>query len=378
MNQTESNFVWLTCPKCRWRREFPQSAVKGDARCRQCGTAVIVSPPPAVEAILPEDTLMMEEPVELPPASGVQHVTTPSEVEYQLAPSPLPRPPMMVRSDVARGSVSEEKPREDVVTPPRRAGLAWAFTNNVFDFPFQKYSLAQWVCASLGLIVGDELALLALMGLYSGTEAGALQAGCFGIAAFFALLFSLSYLAASFLDITVNAAHNVDKAHDWPDSNWRDRMWSLVRVVWWEVIAGTLAAAIAGLASFIGDFFGWACLVFTFLLTPIVVLSALEADVILFPISRPIFRTLRMAWSAWALFYVLTAILWTPNELVTRLLYNRSPFLMPLAAGPVLAATVFIYGRLLGRLAWFILRSSDSEQDRKTEQRMVEQERWEM
>jgi hypothetical protein len=333
--------------------------------------------PAIAPTIFPEEELALE-PVELPPVSGVQHVLTSSEPEIGLAPAPVARPPLFVRSDVARGSVSEEKPREDVITPPRRAGLQWAFTNNVLGFPFQRYALAQWICASVALIVGDEAALLSMMGFMSHSMAGALQTGCFGIAAFFAVLFSLSYLAACFMDITVNAAYNIDKAHEWPDPNWRERVLVLVRLMWVGTIVVLLTSAMAGVSSFFVDIFLPTCLVLTFLLFPIVLLGALEADSFFWPVSGPVFRSLRTAWQAWILFYFLTAILWGANEVITRVLFDASPFLMPLVAGPLFAAAVFIYGRLLGRLAWFILRKTDTDQDHKATQRSLEQRRWEM
>jgi hypothetical protein len=178
------------------------------------------------------------EPVELPPTSGVEHVMTSKDVDLQLAPAPPPAPPPIVPSTVPRGSVQIETEQEDVVRPPKNASLYWALTNNVFEFPFRWCALTQWVFSSIGLAATAECIILSAMGVSSASMAGGLQAGVFALVGLLFLLFSVSYVTSCFVDITVNAAHNIDKAHDWPNPDYRDRLMFLVRIVWVATLSG--------------------------------------------------------------------------------------------------------------------------------------------
>lgn len=284
--------------------------------------------------------------------------------------------PPIVPSDVRRGSVQIETEHEDVVKPPRNASLYWAFTNNVFEFPFRFYALTQWIFSSIGIAAGTECALFALMGLYSRSQAGAIQAGVFGIAAFFMLIFSLSYISGCFIDIVTNAAHNIDKAYDWPNPDHRERLWYFLRVVWVAVLAGTIAAAIAGVCAVAGDVFYILFYVVFDLLFPIFLLAGLEADSVFWPVSKPIFRSLKTLWSAWAVFWVLAALMQFACGALTWILFRSAPLLTPLVAGPFWAAAIFIYGRLLGRLAWFILHRIESKEEKKAVKRRSENDLW--
>jgi len=315
------------------------------------------------------------EAVELPPPSGIQEVITPSS-ELKLAPAPRPAPPPILPSTVARGSVPVETERDDVVHPPRNASLYWAFTNNVFEFPFRWCALTQWIFSSIGLAATAECSVLAVMGFFSASMPGALQGGVFALVAFLFLLFSLSYLTSCFVDITVNTAHNIDKAYDWPNPDYRERLLFLVRVFWVATIAGTIAAAIAGVCSLASEVLYPIFFVVLWLLFPILLLAGLEADSLFWPVSKPIFRSVRNAWRAWLFFYLISASLGAGCGLLAWALFAYSPLLMPLIAGPMCAAAIFVYGRLLGRLAWFILHKADSQQQKNTAQRVVDHQRW--
>ncbi len=221
-----SNTVWFACPKCGWRREFSPEAVPPGTRCKQCGDPIVSSPLHDGKTTLPAVGLTLE-PVELPPASGVEHVMTRDDADLQLAPAPPPPLPRIVASDVPRGSVQIEIEQDDVVKPPKNASLYWVLTNNVFEFPFRWCALTQWIFSSVSLAVTGVCLGLAVMGFNaagtsSGGMFGALQGGIFALVGFMFLLFSVSYVTGCFVDITVNTAHNIDKAHDWPNADYRE------------------------------------------------------------------------------------------------------------------------------------------------------------
>src|SRR5262249_10571588 len=104
--------------------------------------------------------------------------------------------------------------------------------------------------------------------------------------------------------------------------------------------------------------------------------AGLEADSVFWPVSKPVFRSLKLVWHVWAVFYVVTALLGLGVGMATWTLFLWSTLQMPLIAGPMWAAAVFIYGRLLGRLAWFILQKSNTPEQKKAARRIAEQEHW--
>jgi hypothetical protein len=378
VTEITSATVWLTCPKCGWRRQFSRQTVPATPRCRQCGSTIVECPPPPPPKTNPSPPREQStvEDVELPPTSGVDHVLTPPEPEIQLAPPPTPRVPPTVASEVRRGSVQIETEHEDVVKPPRNASLYWAFTNNIFEFPFRFYALTQWIFSSVGLIAAAECAMLSLMGIMSHSQPGAIQAGVFGIASLFLMAFSFSYLSACFVDITINAAHNIDKAYDWPNPDYRERLWYLLRVAWVALLAGTIAAVIASICAVAGDVLYILFFVVFDLLFPLLLLAGLEADSVFWPVSKPVFRSLKTSWSVWAVFWVLAALMHLFCGAITWILFGFSPMLMPLIAGPLWAASIFIDARLLGRLAWFILHRAEPKEEKKKAKRKSDDDRW--
>ncbi len=60
---------------------------------------------------------------------------------------------------------------------------------------------------------------------------------------------------AVLVDITVNAAHNIDKAHDWPNADYRERLMFLVRVVWVATLSGMAASGLTLIFSLLGEVF---------------------------------------------------------------------------------------------------------------------------
>ena len=178
-------------------------------------------------------------------------------------------------------------------------------------------------------------------------------------------LVCLSYVVASLFEITVNAAYNCDKLQDWPHAAWTERVIYLFRGMYFVAIAAIPALGIAELVNLATEVFWPVFSVVVFLLFPFLMLSALEADSYFWPVSRPIFRSLRVVWKGWLVFYVLSGLLLAGCAWLTNLAAEQLLFKMPLALGPLWAATVFIYGRLLGRLTWLILQRDDLVAEKK-------------
>jgi hypothetical protein len=203
--------------------------------------------------------------------------------------------------------------------------------------------------------------LVSVMGLLSGSMAGGLQAGCFGILAFLFTFFALGYAAACLTDIVENTAHNLDKAENWPDPDWRDRVWYMLRVGLLIGLAALIGTIVGGLSSLAADLFWPIVLLAVFLLFPILLLSALESASIFWPVSPPVWQSLLTAWRAWLTFYLLAAALLAAWLALAAALFAYSNLLAALIAGPLWAAAFFSYARLLGRLAcWIMLEEKRS------------------
>ena len=130
-------------------------------------------------------------------------------------------------------------------------------------------------------------------------------------------------------------------------------------------VGGLGCAGIAKACSLAGDVFWLVLAAVELLLFPILLLAALEADSIFWPISRPIFESLVRVWYGWGVFYVLSGLLLAGCGLLTVQVFKYSELMTPLIAGPILAAAIFIYGRLLGRLTWLILNKTDPTRQRR-------------
>ena len=276
MNDETIDTVWLECPACRWRREYPQTALSGPMRCRKCGSTVLVSAPAFEPAIKPEDELSLE-PVDLPPVSGVNEVIA-VEPEYQLAPATPPAPPTDIASRVLPGSARVETESDDVVRPPRGAGISWAFTSNVLLFPWTPSAVVKWVWASLFSIMATCVGVLTAPVASRYLSINSLAAPILIVPAILLALLSLSYLCGCLIDITVNAAYNCDRANDWPEAEMKERFWFLLRVAYLLVIASMPAVLLAEIAWHTMEIFWSVYTAVMFLLFPVFLLSALETD----------------------------------------------------------------------------------------------------
>ena len=88
---------------------------------------------------------------------------------------------------------------------------------------------------------------------------------------------------------------------------------------------------------------------------PVLLLSALEQDSML-PISRPVLSSLVRVLDGWLVFYLLSALVWGVCGAALAFGFRNSAAVSALVSGPLLASGILIYGRLIGRLGWLIVK----------------------
>ncbi|HYW78792.1 MAG TPA: hypothetical protein VE890_04410, partial [Thermoguttaceae bacterium] len=103
-------------------------------------------------------------------------------------------------------------------------------------------------------------------------------------------------------------------------------------------------------------------------LFPIMLLSVLEANSPMMPLSKHVWRSLLRVWRAWGCFYIETTLLGTAAAgLILGLAYVSVWLAVPLAPAALVAAAM-IYFRLLGRVAWCYARAVEQDEREAAEE----------
>lgn len=368
----DASHIWIACPNCRSRSRFVRSHENKQRRCPQCASLL---PDPAPDDLADFDDADLQltpaspQPTASPGEQAPKDTLSPSGFASQQAPrqapsvrhtarpsntSPAKKPPP-AKSPLLNDDV---KVPDSWVAPPKDASLGWAFFYNTLSYAWNGNALAQWLTLSLGSMVFSFVALYSAAALNSGGMYGGVAGGLFGMVAIMIFFFIASYGAACFLDIVINTAYNLDKADDWPDPDWRERLWQLWRVGYLFALSAVIAAGVGLLLPWASNaqrllFFTTVVLVF-----PILVLSALEANSFLMPFSTRVLASLATSAGAWVVFYAVSATMLAAWGLAVPKIYAKFGGLSLLVACPLEAALVFTYGRLIGRLAWCIIRQT--------------------
>ena len=353
MGDAAANKVWVTCPICLSRGAVPASAIGSKVKCPKCTASFVAEPERPKDDLLDDDIALA--PLDLPPSSGVKAVTTHDD-EYNLVAEPIPHPMAGKRPPVAPAAPDAEP--DYIVKPPKNAGVGWAFTSNVLTYPWTFAALVQWVVCSLFFIVAGTISLYAYA-MLAQISWGSVVGVCVMVLGVIVSALAFSYASTCLLDITVNSAYNCDKLRDWPNQDWVERIIHMFRFIFLCSFAAIPAYALAeGCALGTGVF--WPVFA-AFMLGsfPLLLLSAFEADSYIWPFSGEIFGSVRPLSGAWIAFYLLSGLLVAAACVATVMMLAPLQYSTPLIAGPLWAAAVFIYGRLLGRLAWLILKRGD-------------------
>jgi hypothetical protein len=267
----------------------------------------------------------------------------------QPAPGAVPAPGQLQLGELEFRDDERYKPEP----PPR-----WVFFSGVFTYPWRPQSLLPWVILSIGIGFCGITGLLVLAGLPSGSQGGTLMAGFLGLAWIWLAILTGSYAAACVFAVTETTAYNFDAPYDWPEPDWRERFFHFLWLGWCLGLAAALAVAPA---SLIGDNPQHRALIVaasTAILFPIFVLATLETNS-LSPLSGPVWKSLARNAAAWILFFLLSGLILGAAGFATIATYRPLGMLCVVILAPLWAACVLIYARLLGRLAWRIMRPQE-------------------
>ena len=219
--------------------------------------------------------------------------------------------------------------------PPR-----WPLVSGVFTFPWQAGSLKKWVMLSVGVM---PIAMLALSGFL------VFQCLAIGFGLYWAAV-----LFANLLTILTDTAAGADDVACWPGAleftEWAGGAMLLFTSLWLTMTIGGGLNWLLWRAGLPG---GYVLVGVVGLLFPIVLLSMLEGNSPLVPLSKVIYRGLLDHRRAWIAFYLETILLGgaTAGLAIADMLTGNFLWAIPLLALTIVASSM-IYFRLLGRLAW--------------------------
>jgi hypothetical protein len=231
--------------------------------------------------------------------------------------------------------------------PPR-----WTFFSGIFGFPAYRNSWPRWVGLSAGLLVPLLLGQLAVKLAIAGSGIWVYVAMVFCALTF---VFGLIWTVVAFvscLSILRDTAYGYHDVENWPEAvfqDWVGEFFFLICSLTVSVLPGLAIGHMlesAGIADWPSV---WISLVLIF---PVSLLAMLETNSPLNPFSLPVWRSLLYAWWAWGLFYIETTVLIAALGGLALLAAIYVPVVGMVLAAPLLVATLMVYFRLLGRLAW--------------------------
>ena len=283
-----------------------------------------------------------------------QYDTQAETADQRQASAPY-RPPKWFASRFSK--MLDEHGRWPAELPPPR----WPLVSAVFTFPWRHGSLAKWLSLSVGAMLIAAMGLLGWslgQGIGGGAGLGALgpavismllqvMAGCLAVGWAGVLFIGL-------LAILGDTAAGADDVQHWPAAaafiDWVGSTFFVINSLALSVLAGK---GLGWLLERIEPAGGLALVGTPVVLFPLLLLSMLEANSPLVPLSKAVCRSLVCNWRAWTGFYLETSLLLavTGGIAIAATLPGSLLLALPLLA-MTMVASLMIYFRLLGRLAW--------------------------
>ena len=363
MTKPEDAYLRFPCPTCRAMLQARQSKAGRMLPCPGCKSFVEVPRTETAPAeTLPEDEYALRD---MGAPSATVPLEEPGPAVIPVA-GPLEQPPEEDRSE--KENTEPAKAYNERPKLPRHP-----MSTGVLTFLFDPVMV---VCGSV-LTIGVAMILGLLVGSVGGAAiAGAgTWTGSMVMAGFAAVLGSMWLVVASafLLSILQDSAAGNEKVENWPDVIFLDWIADCLYVAVSLFVAGAIGVGLAWLCGGVGPG-TWVFIPLSlYLFFPVVQLSTLELQSPLLPLSPIVLRSLFTSWTAWAVFYIETGLLgatFVGLLALVRLIVAsvKEPGLQLLLLGvftvaAAFVASLFLYYRLLGRLAWVCAEESREEED---------------
>jgi hypothetical protein len=272
------------------------------------------------------------------------------EVQFE---TPCERPPVeyvpLHNADILEVA-RREAARRELPPLPR-----WPLAAGVFDFPCYSTVWLRWCAYSIWLAAAIALLYLDLWLLApkSSAVAGAqssMGAIFFTLAALIAASTFCVGISGSLLAVVDDTSEGLDAIHNWPDSvfmNFRCCFMIICAFALSAMPGSMIGGALSGVTEF-----GWlAAPLSEAIFFPLVLLSMMAESSPLVPVSVPVWRTLITSKAAWGIFYVETIVLVGAVFAIVWAVGLLGPASSVAPSSVVIVGGLFIYFRLLGRLA---------------------------
>jgi hypothetical protein len=367
--ESGERFVRRMCPGCGSQLRAPAAQIGRRLPCPKCGHPVDVI---AEMSASPAATADHSHPASSSAAGRddasddlTYGVRDPGPQEYVLTAVPASGP----SGDAPPEAMSEEAiapkvPSEmrAVMEPPteRRKLPPHPMLDGVLTFFWQVGTIVCWATLSLLVMTGLWMLFQALKLGSASSELGLLAApawiGCMGLLGSLLVVCLILVVVASayFLAILRDTAAGNDRIEEWPEAmfvNWVTECFYIITSLGIPLVIGRLAAIPLG---GLWDGVWWVAPLCCWLLFPITMLSTLELQSPLMPVSPAVLRSLWICAGTWGVFYVQTAGMACILTLVGAGLYVTIGLELAgcIVLGSLCTAAVMLYFRLLGRLAW--------------------------
>jgi hypothetical protein len=241
--------------------------------------------------------------------------------------------------------------RQEAVPPPPR----WTFFSGVFTLPWRGDAVVRWAYLTVGFTA------IAFICLVLKSLPSPLVAVFFLLPIIWISFMTFSYAAACCLCVLESTAAGLDRIEGWPDPNWKEWMAQMMYVGWVGAIPLGISYGLAVLADSQGVSTGWTMPIAFFVIYPIALMSALEANSIWVPLTFSILGSLVRWWWCWLMFFILAGCLGLGIVAFVIFAINSSSDAVFLGLGPLWPAAMLIYFRLLGRLGWRMTTSRHSK-----------------
>lgn len=264
------------------------------------------------------------------------------------------RPPAAGQSNRLIQALSERRvPEEPQSQPPSRQSALFL---GVFTFPWYLSNMGCWLGISAGLTFTF---LVLVFALDQGTSIGMVAMRPLGQCAIIAGILTMGFAVAHLRSIFEDTGYGQDIVQNWPPFDWRNWVFAFLYAV---IVLGEAAAVgyLLGFPPLLGT--PLVAMAIAFVLFPLFMLSTLENDSPINPFSPPVLKSLGSLWWAWLIVYLESGAMLVGWVIVTLIPFAvRAPYLMPFISGPLLAAGLMVYARLLGRLAWLASQEGSSD-----------------